>query len=368
VILSLLLLLPAAAYQTLAIVAGIRHLRLRNQKQDRSPATVGVSVLKPLRGLDPNTHEAFISQVEQDHPCFELLFGVSSADDPAAEAVRELQRSYPGRSIQLVITPPGAANGKVGVLTALAERARFPYLVVNDSDIKVCPDYLKSVTAPLSDGTIGLVTCPYRALGHNVPATWEALGVAVDFMPSTLVAPLVGVREFGLGSTLAFRATDLQALGGFRAIENYIADDYQLAKRITLLGKSVQLSSYVVETSFGDDSWQGVWQHQLRWARTIRTSKKGGYAGLPITHAGLWILLLLVVGAKRCALLLIVLRVASAYTTGVLVLSSTVALQFGWLAPVWDLFAVAVWFASYRNRTVQWRDRTLSIDAEGRIR
>ncbi len=125
------------------------------------------------------------------------------------------------------------------------------------------------------------MTCPYRARAHTLAAAWESLGIAVDFMPSALVAPLVGVREFGLGSTLAFRAADLERAGGFAAIAEYLADDYQLAKRITALGKRAVLSTYTVETSLGEATWSGIWQHQLRWARTIRLSKGGGYAGLP---------------------------------------------------------------------------------------
>ncbi len=107
-------------------------------------------------------------------------------------------------------------------------------------------------------------------------------------MPSTLVAQLLGVREFGFGSTLAFRADDLAAAGGFAAIADYLADDYQLANQISKLGRRALLSTYTVETSLGESTWAGVWNHQLRWARTIRASKGAGYAGLPITHAGLW--------------------------------------------------------------------------------
>jgi ceramide glucosyltransferase len=187
-------------------------------------------------------------------------------------------------------------------------------------------------------------------------------------MPSALVAQLIGVREFGFGSTLAFRAEDLKSAGGFAAIAAYLADDYQLAKRIAGLGKRALLSTYTVETSLGDAAWSGVWQHQLRWARTIRTSKGGGYAGLPITHAGLWAAVAIVFGAWTPAIALLLLRCFSAALTGGLVLRSRFAATCCWLAPVWDLYAFCIWAVSYAGRTVRWRDRVLYIGSDGRIR
>jgi ceramide glucosyltransferase len=371
--------LPATGYQCLAIYAGLRHLLKRRSKPSFAPAagsksdsalgtSPGISVLKPLRGLDSNTYEAFVSQVQQQYPTFEILFGVRDEDDPAASEVRRLMRNFPDAPVRLIVGAASAPNGKVGVLMELAGHARYPIWVVNDSDIKVGPAYLSSVAGALVEPKIGLVTCLYRARAHTLPAAWEALGIATDFMPSALVAPLVGVREFGLGSTLAFRAADLERVGGFAAVADYLADDYQLAKRITGIGKSVLLSTYVVETSVNELTWRGVWQHQLRWARTIRVSKDSSYAGLPITHAGAWVLIAIACGAWVPATILLAARIASALITGCFVLRSSVATAFCWLAPVWDVYAFGVWVASYMSRKVRWRDRVLVIDSKGRVR
>lgn len=362
-----LLFLPAFGYQILAIAAGLRHLRRRKLEHERRSAfRPGISVLKPLHGLDPNTHEAFVSQVRQDYPEFEILFGVGEEADPAAAEVRRLQRDSPASRIQLILGGVDAPNRKAGMLAELARHAHHPVWVVNDSDIKVTPSYLAEVTAPLADTRVGVVTCPYRATGQTAPAAWEALGIATDFMPSTLVAQLVGVREFGFGSTLAFRADDLEAVGGFAALGGYLADDYQLAKRITRLGKRALLSTYTVETALGAATWRDAWIHQLRWARTIRATK-GGHAGLPITHAGAWVVLALGLGAFIPAAALLGVRIVSGFVTGWLVLRSTTARRFCWLAPVWDLYALGIWAASYAGREVRWRDRVLQIDREGRI-
>jgi ceramide glucosyltransferase len=360
-----LVFLPAAAYQCLAIVACLKHLALSHLSGPSVPQPV--SVLKPLRGLDPNTREAFISQFTQDHPQFEILFGARDAADPAAIEVQRLQQEFPQAPIRLIIGGDDAPNAKVGTLAELSRHARYPLRVINDSDIKVDPQYLSRVTAPLQDPGIGVVTCLYRVKAHNPPAAWEALGIMTDFMPSTLVAQLIGVREFGLGSTLAFRAADLEQAGGFAAIADYLADDYQLAKRITGLGKRALLSTYVVETSLGDATWRGIWLHQLRWARTIRLTKGAGHLGLPITHAGLWAAIAVSTGAVVPAIVLLGLRTLSALLSGAFVLRSPFAAYFSWLSPLWDLYSFSVWLASYAGKTVRWRDRTLKVSPDGRI-
>ena len=359
-----LIFLPVALYQCLAILSALLHLRKRTSHPQNPLA---VSVLKPLRGLDPNTFQAFISQIRQGHPEFEVLFGVEDENDPAALEVRRLMREFPDAPIRLIVGSVPALNGKVGILEELARHARHPVWVVNDSDIKVDGQYLSAVTAPLSDPRIGVVTCLYRVTAHNLPAAWEALGVMTDFMPSTLVAQFLGVREFGLGSTLAFRAADLERAGGFEELASYLADDYQLAKRITSLGMRAVLPRYVVETSLGDATWAGIWRHQLRWARTIRLSKGGGYAGLPLTHAGLWAVIAALSGAWMPAVGLLGLRIASALLCGGFVLHSPLARNFCVLSPLWDLYSFAIWAASYTGRTVRWRDRVLTIGADGRI-
>ncbi len=361
-----ILFLPAIGYQLLAIASAIRHVarRIAYSPPNFRP---GVSVLKPLRGTDPNISEAFASQITQDYPDFEVLFGVSDESDPAVNVVRLLQVQYPDAAIRLVTGTEPAANGKVGVLMHLARHARHPVWVVNDSDIRVTPDYLTQVVSVLADNSIGVVTCPYRAKAHTAAAAWESLGIATDFIPSALVAQLIGVREFGFGSTLAFRAADLEQAGGFAALAGYIADDYQLAKRITASGKRALLSTYTVETSLRDATWRGIWNHQLRWARTIRASKPGGHLGLPITQAGVWIIVAMLSGAWLPAGLLAATRIIAALLSAGFVVQSPMTI-FCWLAPAWDLYSFAVWAASYAGWEVRWRDRVMTLDAQGRIK
>jgi ceramide glucosyltransferase len=360
---SVVLIVPFA-YQLLAIAACVRH---RRHKRKHSGFEPPISILKPVHGLDPNMLRALVSQAEQNYPEFEILFGVNDAVDPAIPVIHQLREAFPMRRIELFVGTKPAQNAKVGILGNLAEHARYDVWLVSDSDIRVTPEYLRQVAGPLEDSGVGVVTCLYRPVPYSAASSWEAFGIAIDFMPSTLVAPLVGVREFGLGSTLCFRAEDLETAGGFAALADYIADDYQLARRIVQLGKPAYLSEYVVETSLGDASWRGAFEHQLRWARTIKASKGAGFAGLPVTHTGVWIVVALLLHLWAAAALLAVVRVAAALASGWLVIRFRRQPAWALLAPIWDLYAFAVWLFSYTSNEVRWREKQLRIGPEGKI-
>ncbi|MGE5645542.1 MAG: bacteriohopanetetrol glucosamine biosynthesis glycosyltransferase HpnI [Acidobacteriota bacterium] len=361
----------AAAYQLLALAAAL----LRKRGQTPFPEGKGVcplfrppvSILKPVHGLDPDFYEAIRSHAVQQYPEFEIIFGVGRADDPAIRDIERLQAEYPAVPIRLVRSAANAPNHKAGVLADLAAAARYPVLLVNDSDIRVPRDYLARVAAPLEDPAVGMVTCLYRARARGWAGRFEAVGIATDFAPSVLVAPLVGVSEFALGSTMVFRAADLARIGGFAAIADYIADDYQLSRRIRALGRRVVISKCVVETSVPDSGWRDMWRHQLRWARTIRLARGGGYAGLPVANATLWAVLLAAAGAWWAALPLFALRTAAGLAAAVLVLGDRRALKDAYLIPFRDLTGVALWACGLFGSEVVWRDARLRLDREGRI-
>jgi ceramide glucosyltransferase len=356
--------LVAFGYQIVALLASLRQQIRRDPVATRFP---GISILKPVRGRDPEFYEAIRSHAVQEYPGeFEILFGIADPQDPALEDFERLRVEFPTLTIRLVHSTTTALNGKVGVLQDLARRAKHDILLVNDSDIRVPQGYLRQVIAPLEDPNVGMVTCLYRATAATFPGRFEALGIVTDFAPSTLVAPMVGINEFGLGSTLVFRRKDLEAVGGFAALADYIADDYQLAKRITGLGLRVHLSKTVVETRLGEETWSGIWHHQLRWHRTIRVSR-GAYVGLPVTNASLWALIALGAGAWWLAAPLIAARISMAVVAGWRVLGSPLAIRMAPLVPFRDLWGFAVWAAGLTGSTVRWRGKLLRLLPDGRI-
>ena len=364
---SLLLIVAAfvaAAYQLLALIAALRHRNLPEPEPQTLPP---VSILKPVKGLDPHFYEAVKTQAAQDYPEFEILFGVTDPADPAAPEIERLAREFPHRPIRLIVSGRKTPNGKAGVLADMAAEARYRLLLASDSDIRVPPGYLKKLAAELEQPGVGLVTCLYGALADETPGIWEAIGIASDFAPGVLVAPYLGVREFGLGSTLLFRASDLRRIGGFEALAEYLADDYQLARRITGLGLRVRLSKVTVETWLSARSWGDIWRHQVRWARTIRVSRPGGYAGLPVTHASFWALLAALAGLWWVAIPLLVLRMIAGLAAGVVVLGNRIVARCFWLIPVRDLWGVAVWVRGLFGNTVVWRGERLRLTRDGRI-
>jgi ceramide glucosyltransferase len=249
----------------------------------------------------------------------------------------------------------------------LARRARHPLLLVNDSDIRVEPGYLRTVTAPLADPAIGLVTCLYRARAGSWATRFEALGIATEFAPSVMVARLLGQAEFALGSTMAFRASDLRAIGGFKAIEEYLADDYQLGRRIHEMGRRIEFAPVVVETDLGSASWTQTWRHQVRWSRTIRASRPGGYFGYAVTHGTIWALAAFAAGEWQAGVAALGLRVAAGAMSAAVVKDRRAARDL-WLTPLRDVFGFAVWVAGAFGSTVHWRDRELRLTRDGKIR
>jgi len=355
----------AGLYQLVAIVAAFRHKlsRVASFSQKAAP----VSILKPVYGADPGFYDAIRTHASQQYPEFEILFGIGHPDDPARTAIERLIHAFPSIPIQLVVCTTQTPNRKVGVLIDLATRARHPLLLVNDSDISVPANYLRDVTAPLANSGVGLVTCLYRAEAHNWPSRFEALAIATEFAPSTLVARLFGVSDFGLGSTLAFRKADLDRIGGFRAIADYLADDYQLGRKLHSLGRRNVISPVVVSTRLSAESWTAAWRHQVRWARTIRVSRGAGYAGLPITFTTFWAVVAAGFGLWWLGILLILARLAMAIGCGWFVLRSADVWKYFYAIPLRDLWGASVWAAGLFGDTVEWRGRRLRLDREGRI-
>ncbi len=343
-----------------------------------------VSILKPLKGTDPDIYQSFRSHCLQDYPEYEIIFGVSDPADPAIANVEQLQREFPGRAIRLIVCREKlGANVKVSNLHQMLPTARYQHLLVNDSDIRVEPDYLRQVFAPLADEHVGMVTCLYRgAPAATLGSQLEALGISADFSAGVLVAQqLEGGLHFGLGSTLVFRRRDLDRIGGFLPIVDFLADDYELGRRIAGLELNghasnesgsngnrlkILLSSEVVETHLPAYDLRGFLAHQMRWARGVRDARIGGYIGLVSTFGLLWSLLNLIAAhAAPWSWVVLAgvfgLRIAVALAVGMSVLRDEKLPGQLWLLPARDLIAVVVWIASFAGHTVVWRGERFEL-------
>jgi ceramide glucosyltransferase len=355
--------ISSIGYYALCLLSARKFLRQRKAADESVRPTQAVSILKPLRGTDPEMYESFRSHCLQDYPEYEIIFGVSDPKDPAIPLVERLKAEFPERAIRLMVCRENlGANTKVSNLAQMVRKARYEYLIVNDSDIRVEPGYLRRVLGPLTDPKVGLVTCLYRGIANSsLGSRLESLGISTDFCPGVLVAQTVenGIR-FGLGSTLAFRQRDLQAIGGFEAVVDYLADDYQIGERIAAQGLEVKLSEVVVETFLPRYTVRNFLNHQLRWARTVRDSRFWGYVGLGLTFGLPWafVVLLLARGtgwAWGLLAITLVMRTAVAVVVGKMVLRDRQVIRSLAFIPLRDLFALLVWIVSFAGHEVAWR-------------
>ena len=330
-----------------------------------------MTVLKPLCGAEPRLYESLRSLCEQRAGGFQIVFGVRDAADPAVAVVRRLQHEYP--RLDLALSIDGTVHGsnlKVSNLINMMRLARHDVLVLADSDVQVGPDYLAQVTAPLADPTVGIVTCPYRGRPERGP--WSLLLAAFIndwFMPSVLVAAQFGSRAFAFGATLALRRSVLEAIGGFEAIAGQLADDYRLGELTRRAGLRTVLSDVVVETWVSEASARDLVRHELRWLRTIRAVRPGGYASsfvtfaLPLAALG-WV----VSGQAAGALVLLAVTAAARLLLHFAVRRTGAALLQLWVLPFNDLLAFTLWCLGFLSRNVHWRQARYRVARDGSAR
>ncbi len=345
------------------------------------PAPPPVSILKAVKGLDPDLREALRSHCLQDYPAvWELLLAVQTLDDPAVPTLRALAAEFPRLRIEVVETPLLlGTNGKVSNLVQLLPQARYEHLLVSDADILVGPRYLRRVLAPFTDARTGLVTVGYRGRAHPVErptlgSRLEALTIATDFFPGVLTARLFDDRRgrgmrFGLGSTLLLTREALVRAGGFPSLLDVLADDHDLGRQVFAAGYRVVLSPEVVSTSVPAYRFREFWAHQLRWARTVRAVRPRDYFGLALTHPVPWALLALVASggsalAVSLLLLAVAARIAVAGLLGYGLLRDVQVLRDLALLPLRDCLGLLLWVWSYAGNTVEWRGERFRVNGD----
>jgi len=363
-----ILLAPTWAYVIAAVLAVRRFVRRPAPAAADQPPT---SVLKPLHGDEPGLYENLRSFAEQDYPTAQIILGVSDPADTALPVARGLACDLVDRDIALVVD--GRVNGsnrKVANLENMLDRARHQIVALADSDMRVDRHYLAVVTAPLQDPKTGVVTCLYR--GVPTGGRWSDFGamhINFGFLPSAMVAESLGLGGGCFGATIALRRETLERIGGFTRLRDELADDHRIGAEIRALGLSVVLSRYIVEARVFEPSFASLWQHELRWARTIRAVAPVGFAGSilaqPIAIAALGAA---ATGFGLTSCVFLVISCALRWVT-----ARAVARELGlsapqpWLLLARDALSFAVFVASFFGRTVFWRDQLFHVEASGRM-
>jgi ceramide glucosyltransferase len=385
-----------------------RRFPLHERTSDRSFAP-GVTVLKPLKGCDAATENCLRSWFVQEYAGpTQILFGVASAEDPVGEVVRKLLKEFPGRDAQLIVCSQSlGANGKISTLAQLEPLAKHEVVVVSDADVRVPPDFLPNVVAPLRESDVGLVNCFYRLANPTTLAMqWEAIAINADFWSQVLQSKSLKPLDFALGAVMITRRRQLEEIGGFKSLVNCLADDFQLGNRIARRGQRIVLSPVVVECWDPPMDWRAVWSHQLRWARTIRVSRPVSYFFSILSNVTLWALLWFAVAVPGMttqtvashdigpiphvtgetfvsanvtismihvpvgvivAVLLGLARILAANGFQTRLTCSSAHTNYFWLVPIKDLLQASIWFCAFIGNRVEWRGQKFKLRRDGTL-
>ena len=368
----------AAVFGVVQAAAGVAVVRrFAARPQTATPRRLPVTVLKPLHGDEPMLRQALASFCAQDYPEFQIVFGVAHASDPALAVVEGLRAAFPGTDMEVVIDPAQhGCNRKVSNLINMLPAARHALLVIADSDLHVAPDYLDRVTAELAQPGAGLVTtlCIGWAAARRLPELLGASQITYTFLPGALMARALG-RQDCLGVTMALRRQTLDRVGGLRALVNHVADDAALGRLVCAQGLDVRLANTLPATTVSDETLAAGFQHELRWARTIRSLAPLGFAASALQYPMMWAAAAVLLSAAAGWSLALCAAVWAARGMAAMAIDRLLlpmarpggyaqALRARpWVMPLREAMSVAVMAASYWSRKITWRGHAMLIGA-----
>lgn len=333
-----------------------------------------VTIMVPLCGADFDAYEGYAALCQLDYPDYQIVFGVRDSKDSSLPIIHRLIADFPGRDIALVVRRDLIGqNLKISNLHNMLDHVKHEQLVIIDSDVRVREAFLRKIIPILNEEKVGLVTCLYRASkAPTLPSVLEAIGTTSEFQPSVLVARAIEGMRFALGATIAITRRTLTSIGGFPALADYLADDYMLGNLVWKAGYEVRLSNTIVETAPGHSTFIAMMKHQIRLARGIQACRPWSYLGLVVTHGtalaslntlicqGSW-------SSLRLLLLVLSIRLASAWQIGVRQLNDNILRNYLWLVPIRDLLSFFTWCSALVGKKVEWRGKQFRIGKEGKI-
>jgi ceramide glucosyltransferase len=361
----LFLLLAASPFIYYLLVLYSSHKFFRGSKYDlpkNVDFTPPVSNLKPVRGLDPEAYENFASYCRQDYPDYELIFCVGDENDGSVPVLQKLMRDFPERQIRILYgSGRNAINDKVAKLVRMVKEARHEVLVINDSDVRVEPDYLRTVVAPLRDPKVGGVTCLYVSTQDKTfTQHLQSIGMICDFYPGILVARQLDGIKFALGQTIVTTRAHLAGFGGYEAIENRPADDLLVGRLIAEQGLEVELLPYAVQTVPDYDSMKALFIKRLRWMTVMRHMRPWGHLGLAFTQGLPWCLAVALTQPARVGLAYVGtylgFRLVITWLIGARGLRQRGIWKLMPLIVVWDATAFVIWLLTFGRKSIRWRN------------
>lgn len=363
-------------FDWVAFLGGRKLLHSAREKAaGKEPHWPFVLMVKPVKGLDEGAKENFLSFIHQDYPDYQILFVVGDGDDPVVSLLRQLQEDFPQKVRYKVILEHSGTNRKMNNVSRAVEGEKADLVLINDSDIRVHPSYMKTIVAPiLRDPSVGMVTC----LQRGTPAgAWSSrlasLMLNTEAIPQALVAYRMFPIDFAFGPTMLLRREALEKAGGFSALTQVLADDYHLGQRIVRAGYRIHLSSYLVDAHIGEESLSALWNHELRWARTYRNCRPVGYAFSILTRPFVFLLsgglLAVLSGFGRWGLVaffLYVLHFGFLVTISERIVKRPLGFPDLLLFPAREVLSLCLYAGSFGSRIV-WRGHNYRIQRDGTL-
>jgi ceramide glucosyltransferase len=352
-------------YYILTLFSAGQFFRTSRKGGRQNSYTPPVSNLKPIRGLDPDAYENFASFCRQDYPEYEIVFCVGDESEPALPTIQRLIRDFPETQIRVLMgSGRVATNDKVAKLARLTAEAKYETVVISDSDVRVDPDYLRTVVAGMADPKVGAVTCFYSPVASEektLVQRVQSVGMLSDFYAGILVAKQLDGVKFALGPTIATTRARLAGFGGYAAIENRPADDLLVGRLIAEQGYEVQLLNYCINTVSDFHSLRDLFLKRLRWTVVMRIMRPWGHFGLIFTLGLPWALIaILVQPTAQTAFVYLsayfAFRIAMMDVIGRWGLKQPGIYKKLWLLPVWDFLATCIWLTSFTRNSIRWRD------------
>lgn len=370
--LLLLVAISPFVYYLLVLFSVWRFFRDAKHSAPVSEFTPPISNLQPIRGLDPEAYENFASLCRQDYPDYELLFCVNTADDPAVPLIEKLMREFSERSIRLLVGfgdrgNRAGTNDKTMKLARLAGEARHEVLVINDSDVRVAPDYLRTIVAPLANPSTGAVTCFYASAREKTFVDrLQTVSMMSDFFGGLLIAKQLDGVKFALGTTIATTRTRLAEFGGYESLENRPADDLLVGRLIAERGYTVEFLPYTVDVVIDYKSLRDLFCQRLRWLVVMRHMRPWGHFGLMFTLGIVWCAIAIAAHPTATVALVwigayLVLRMAMMWGIGIRGLKRHGLWRKMPLIPIWDVLAFLLWLISFTRDSIRWRGGDYSV-------
>ncbi len=372
-IIQILLLIPVAGGSVFCLLCVWAAGRFMSAPRSAATYLPPITVLKPVYGLDKGLEDNLLSLCRQDYPDYQIVIGVQRLDDPALPLLRRLEREFADR-ITLVVKPSEpVVNGKVQNLVNALAHARHDILIISDSDVRLAPDYLQTIVGPLADPDVGYVCTLYRSVAAD---RWfekfELLSLNADFVPSIIFSAVTGAATFCLGASVAFRNSDLKAIGGMAALGDYLVEDHEMGRRLLALGKRMVLSPHIVEVLADYGSFSVWWHHQIYWDQNTWAANPVGFALTILTRAVPFALIFAALRGFDVAGLQVfgaalAIRLGTAAIIAGRYLHDREGLRALWLLPLRDVLALASWYIALTRRTFVWRGHRFGLTKSGRI-